>query len=55
MWSNVLHIVLKSLKLFSLNPSDEEVNLLKKEIDEDGDGEIEFEEFLELMNSKTLR
>ena len=31
------------------------MNILKKEIDEDGDGEIEFEEFLELMNSKTLR
>ena len=31
------------------------MNILKKEIDEDGSGEIEFEEFLELMNSKTLR
>ena len=42
-------------KICSLNPSDEEVDKLKKEIDEDGDGGIEFEEFLELMNSKTLR
>ena len=38
-----------------LNPSEEEVENLKKEIDQDGDGEIEFEEFLELMNPKTLR
>ena len=39
----------------SLNPSEEEVNKLQKEIDQDGDGEIEFNEFLEMMNSKTLR
>ena len=40
---------------YSLNPSDDEIEILKKEIDQDGDGEIEFSEFLQLMNSKTLR
>ena len=40
---------------FRLNPSDEEIEILKKEIDLDGSGEIDFKEFLTLMNSKTLR
>ena len=39
----------------SLNPSDAEVDQLKKEIDEDDSGDIDFDEFLELMNSTTLR
>ena len=38
-----------------LNPSDAEVDQLKKEIDEDDSGDIDFDEFLELMNSTTLR
>ena len=38
-----------------LNPSDSEIELLKKEIDADGSGEIDFNEFLTLMNSKALR
>ena len=37
----------------SLNPSDAEVDQLKKEIDEDDSGDIDFDEFLELMNSTT--
>ena len=40
---------------FRLNPSDAEVDQLKKEIDEDDSGDIDFDEFLELMNSTTLR
>lgn len=43
------------LRVLGLNPSDQEVEALKREIDMDGDGEIEFEEFLLLMNSKLLR
>lgn len=39
----------------SLNPTDDEVEQIKSEIDEDGSGEIDFEEFLEIMNCKTLR
>ena len=38
-----------------MNPSDAEVDTLKKEIDEDDSGDIDFQEFLELMNSTTLR
>ena len=38
-----------------LNPTDDEVEQIKSEIDEDGSGEIDFEEFLEIMNCKTLR
>ena len=45
----------KLLRVLGLNPSDQEVEALKREIDMDGDGEIEFEEFLLLMNSKLLR
>ena len=41
--------------LSSLNPTNEEVEELKNEIDEDGDGEIDFDEFLEIMNSTKLR
>ena len=29
--------------------------LIKREIDEDESGEIDFEEFLEIMNCRTLR
>ena len=38
-----------------MNPTDDEVEQIKLEIDEDGSGEIDFEEFLEIMNCKTLR
>ncbi|XP_023337345.1 neo-calmodulin isoform X2 [Eurytemora carolleeae] len=38
-----------------LNPTEEEVRRLTVEIDEDGSGEIEFNEFLKIMNSKILR
>ena len=41
--------------LISLNPTNEEVEELKNEIDEDGDGEIDFDEFLKIMNSTKLR
>ena len=41
--------------LSSLNPTDEDIEELKREVDEDQSGEIEFHEFLEIMNSKTLR
>ena len=41
--------------LSSLNPTNEEVEELKNDIDEDGDGEIDFDEFLEIMNSTKLR
>ena len=40
---------------YRLNPSDAEVEALKKEIDEDESGDIDFQEFCELMNSTTLR
>ena len=43
------------VRVLGLNPSDQEIEILKKEIDLDGSGEIEFKEFLTLMNSKTLR
>ena len=38
-----------------LNPTNDEVDDLKDEIDEDGNGEIEFNEFLAIMNSTKLR
>ena len=41
--------------LISLNPTNEEVEELKNEIDEDGDGEIDFDEFLKIMNSTKIR
>ena len=41
--------------LLSLNPTDAEVEMIKTEVDEDGSGEIDFPEFLEIMNCKTLR
>ena len=52
-----LHIfyIASFIGLCRLNPSDEEIEILKNEIDNDGSGEIEFKEFLTLMNSKTLR
>ena len=43
------------VNLVRLNPSDDEVEILTKEIDNDESGEIEFQEFLTMMNSKTLR
>lgn len=50
-----------SLKTFKkcnnlrLNPTDDEVETIKREIDEDESGEIDFQEFLEIMNCRTLR
>ena len=41
--------------IFRLNPDEDEIESLKREIDTDGSGEIDFQEFLEIMNSKTLR
>ena len=41
--------------VFRLNPTDEEIQQMADEIDEDGSGEIEFDEFLRIMNSKLLR
>ena len=38
-----------------MNPTDDEVETIKKEIDEDESGEIDFAEFLEIMNCRTLR
>ena len=38
-----------------MNPSDSEVTSLRKEIDVDGNGELDFDEFCQLMNSATLR
>ena len=43
---NILHL---------FKPYPQEIEELKREIDEDQSGEIEFHEFLEIMNSKTLR
>ena len=40
---------------FSLNPTNEEIEEVKNDIDEDGNGEIEFHEFLKIMNSSKLR
>ena len=39
----------------SLNPTNEEIEEVKNDIDEDGNGEIEFNEFLTIMNSTKLR
>ena len=47
--------ILVRSSLISLNPTNEEVEELKNEIDEDGDGEIDFDEFLKIMNSTKLR
>ena len=41
--------------IFYYEPCPQEIEELKREIDEDQSGEIEFHEFLEIMNSKTLR
>ncbi|XP_023337344.1 calmodulin isoform X1 [Eurytemora carolleeae] len=43
------------VRVLGLNPTEEEVRRLTVEIDEDGSGEIEFNEFLKIMNSKILR
>ncbi len=43
------------LKKLRLNPTDDEVETIKQEIDEDESGEIDFQEFLEIMNCRTLR
>ena len=40
---------------FRLNPTNVEIAEITEEIDEDGNGEIEFEEFLKIMNSNKLR
>ena len=40
---------------FSLNPTNDEVEEVKNDIDEDGNGEIDFDEFLKIMNSTKLR
>ena len=48
-------IVANILSHYSLNPSTAEVETMVAEIDEDGSGEIEFNEFLKIMSSKTLR
>ena len=43
-------------KLFQrLNPTNKEIYEIANEVDEDGNGEIEFEEFLKIMNSTKLR
>ena len=47
------YTVLDMITFFKPNP--QEIEELKREIDEDQSGEIEFHEFLEIMNSKTLR
>ena len=53
--TNQLHLNWSRYSLWSLNPSDDEVKTLRKEIDEDDNGELDFNEFCELMNSETLR
>jgi hypothetical protein len=49
-----LYIILYLLYI-RLNPTDEEIQQMADEIDEDGSGEIEFDEFLKIMNSKLLK
>ena len=46
---------IKVLTPSMLRTGNEEVEELKNEIDEDGDGEIDFDEFLKIMNSTKLR
>ena len=38
-----------------MNPSDDEIKSLRREIDDDENGELDFKEFCQLMNSATLR
>ena len=45
----------QNIFLHFYKPCPQEIEELKREIDEDQSGEIEFHEFLEIMNSKTLR
>ena len=50
-----LQCIVFHLVPFRLNPTDDEVETIKREIDEDQSGEIDFQEFLEIMNCRTLR
>ena len=47
-----LGVIMKSL---GKNPTREELNRMIAEVDEDGSGEIEFPEFLQLMSKKLHR
>ena len=47
--------VVKTNYIGRLNPTNVEIEKIKIEVDEDGSGEIEFEEFLKIMNSTMLR
>ena len=38
-----------------MNPSDDEIKMLRKEIDDDENEELDFKEFCQLMNSSILR
>ena len=44
-----LGVVMRQL---GMNPSEEELNEMIKEVDEDGDGAINFQEFLSIMAHK---
>ena len=48
--SEELGIVLRSM---GQNPSDKELKEMISELDEDGSGEVDFEEFVTLMQKKT--
>ena len=48
-------IIVKITQHSRLNPTDEEVDTLRQEIDADDSGVVEFKEFLRLMSSETLR
>ena len=52
---NVVILLRQDTKCFRLNPTNEEIEEGKNDIDEDGNGEIEFNEFLTIMNSTKLR
>lgn len=43
------------LRTMGLNPTEEEVNDMINEVDGDGSGAIDFEEFVELMSKKVAR
>ena len=40
------------MQKLGLNPTHEELNEIVKDIDKDGDGDIDFSEFLRLMSTK---